>query len=219
MKAFENCLTDISLNNKAVIYMSSKEAEAVKLFSNAYLAMRVAYFNELDTYAETNGLDTSNVIKGISLDPRIGDYYNNPSFGYGGYYLPKDTAQLENSFLNIENNNIIKAIVESNKTRKDYIVSRIINKVSKNDVIGFYRLSMKKGSDNYRNSSSLEIANKLIELGYKVIIYEPYYFNNKNSVSFEELINQSNIIIANRMDKRLKGLEDKIYTRDKFGIN
>ena len=219
IKAFAKCLTDISLNNKNVIYMTSKEAEAVKLFSNAYLAMRVAYFNELDTYAETNGLNTSTVIKGISLDPRIGDYYNNPSFGYGGYCLPKDTAQLENSFLHIPNNNIIRAIVESNKTRKDYIVSQIISKVKKTDTIGFYRLSMKKNSDNYRNSSSLEIANKLIELGYKVIIYEPYYLNNNRSVSFDELIAQSTIIIANRLDKRLKGLESKVYSRDKFGIN
>lgn len=218
IKAFANCLTSISLTNKNVIYMSSKEAEAVKLFSNAYLAMRVAYFNELDTYAETNGLDAFNVIKGVSLDPRIGDYYNNPSFGYGGYCLPKDTAQLENSFLNIENNNIIKAIVESNKTRKDYIVSQIISKVKKNDVIGFYRLSMKKNSDNYRNSSSLDIANKLIELGYNVIIYEPYYIN-KHCVSFEELLKESTIIIANRMDKQLRGFEYKTYTRDKFEIN
>lgn len=218
IKRFANCLTDISLNNKSVVYMSSKEAEAVKLFSNAYLAMRVAYFNELDTYAETNGLDTFNVIKGISLDPRIGDYYNNPSFGYGGYCLPKDTAQLENSFLNIPNNNIIKAIVKSNKTRKDYIVYQIVSRVDKNDVIGFYRLSMKKNSDNYRNSSSLDIANKLIELGYNVKIYEPYY-NNKNSVTFNELVEQSKIIVANRFDKQLKGYEHKVYTRDKFGIN
>ena len=218
VKRFANCLTDISLNNKNVVYMSSKEAEAVKLFSNAYLAMRVAYFNELDTYAETNGLDAFNVIKGISLDPRIGDYYNNPSFGYGGYCLPKDTAQLENSFLNIPNNNIIKAIVKSNKTRKDYIVYQIVSRVDKNDVIGFYRLSMKKNSDNYRNSSSLDIANKLIELGYNVKIYEPYY-NNKNSVTFDELIKQSKIIVANRFDKQLKGYEHKVYTRDKFGIN
>ena len=218
IKRFANCLTDISLNNKNVVYMTSKEAEAVKLFSNAYLAMRVAYFNELDTYAETNGLDTSNVIKGISMDPRIGDYYNNPSFGYGGYCLPKDTAQLENSFLKIPNNNIIRAIVQSNETRKGYIVSNIVKKVKKSDVIGFYRLSMKKNSDNYRNSSSLDIANELIRLGYQVIIYEPYYINN-NSVTFDELIKQSTIIIANRFDKQLKDVENKVYTRDRFGIN
>ena len=167
VKMFARCLLDISISNKNIIYLSSQEAEAVKLFSNAYLAMRVAYFNELDTYAETNGLNSSKIIKTVSLDPRIGDYYNNPSFGYGGYCLPKDTAQLENSFLSISNNNIIRAIVESNQTRKEYIANQIMSMVSKEKTIGFYRLSMKKDSDNYRNSSSLDIAHYLINKGYK----------------------------------------------------
>ena len=215
VKMFARCLLDISINNKNVVYMSSQEAEAVKLFSNAYLAMRVAYFNELDTYAETNNLDSSKIIKGVSLDPRIGDFYNNPSFGYGGYCLPKDTAQLENSFLSISNNNIIKAIVESNQTRKEYIVSRITKMVSKEKTIGFYRLSMKKDSDNYRNSSSLDIANQLIERGYNVIIYEPSF----NNLSLEELFEKADIIIANRMDKTLKAMSNKVYTRDQFENN
>ena len=215
VKQFARCLQDISINNKNIIYLTSQEAEAVKLFSNAYLAMRVAYFNELDTYAETNNLDSSKIIKTISLDPRIGDYYNNPSFGYGGYCLPKDTAQLENSFLSITNNNIIKAIVESNQTRKEYIVNQIIKMITKKSVVGFYRLSMKKDSDNYRSSSSLEIANKLIEKGYKVIIYEP----NFSELSLQELFEKSDIIIANRVDKNLKPVLKKVYTRDQFENN
>ena len=215
VKMFARCLVDISISNKNVIYMTSQEAEAVKLFSNAYLAMRVAYFNELDTYAETNHLNSSRIIKGVSMDPRIGDFYNNPSFGYGGYCLPKDTAQLENSFLSIANNNIIRAIVESNETRKEYIVSKIIKLVTKKMTIGFYRLSMKKDSDNYRNSSSLDIANRLIEKGYKVIIYEPSF----SDLTLEELFNNSDIIIANRMDKTLKAVSQKVYTRDQFEKN
>ena len=215
VKEFARCLQDISISNKNIIYMTSKEAEAVKLFSNAYLAMRVAYFNELDTYAETNDLSSSNIIKGVSLDPRIGEYYNNPSFGYGGYCLPKDTAQLENSFLSISNNNIIKAIVESNQTRKEFIASQIMMMVSKENTIGFYRLSMKKDSDNYRNSSSLDIANRLMEEGYKVIIYEP----NFSDLTLDELLTKSDIIIANRMDKILRTAKCKVYTRDQFGNN
>lgn len=215
VKQFARCLQDISSNNKNVIYMSSQEAEAVKLFSNAYLAMRVAYFNELDTYAETNGLSSSNIIKGVSLDPRIGDYYNNPSFGYGGYCLPKDTAQLENSFLSISNNNIIKAIVESNQSRKEYILSKIKMMTTKEKTIGFYRLAMKKDSDNYRNSSSLEIANNLIEEGYNVVIYEPSF----SSTTLDELLNNTDLIIANRIDKNLKPVLYKVYTRDQFERN
>lgn len=215
VKQFAQCLLDISINNKNVIYMTSQEAEAVKLFSNAYLAMRVAYFNELDSYAETNNLNSANIIKGISLDPRIGDYYNNPSFGYGGYCLPKDTAQLENSFLSIPNNNIIRAIVESNQTRKDFIAKQIIEKVNKKQTIGFYRISMKKGSDNYRNSASLDVANILIEKGYHVIIYEPNY----SDITLDNFINESDIIIANRIDKCLKPVLNKVYTRDQFKNN
>ena len=215
VKQYARRIQDISINNKNIIYLSSQEAEAVKLFSNAYLAMRVAYFNELDTYAETNNLNSLKIIKTVSLDPRIGDYYNNPSFGYGGYCLPKDTAQLENSFLSITNNNIIRAIVESNQTRKEYIVNQIIKKISKKSLIGFYRLSMKKDSDNHRSSSSLDIANKLIEKGYKVIIYEPSF----SELTLEELFEKSDIIIANRVDKNLKPVLNKVYTRDQFENN
>lgn len=219
VKDFAKCLMDISLSNKDVIYMSSHEAEAVKLFSNAYLAMRVAYFNELDTYAETNDLNPKNIIQGVSSDPRIGDYYNNPSFGYGGYCLPKDTAQLENSFLNISNNNIIKAIVESNQTRKKHIINQIVKCLkNKEQVIGFYKVSMKKDSDNYRSSSTLDIATELIKEGYKVIIYDKNY-ESDYSVSFDELINRSDIIIANRMSKELALVANKVYTRDQFGNN
>lgn len=215
VKMFYRCLIDISINNKNVIYMTSKEAEAVKLFSNAYLALRVAYFNELDTYAEINDLNSSRIIKGISMDPRIGDYYNNPSFGYGGYCLPKDTAQLENSFLSIPNNNIISAIVKSNQTRKDFIANQIMKKVGKDKTIGIYRLSMKKDSDNYRSSSTLDIVNTLIKNGYKVIIYEPKYSN----LTLDELLKQSDIIVANRMDENLKPVACKVYTRDQFKNN
>lgn len=215
VKIFARCLLDISINNKNVIYMTSQEAEATKLFSNAYLAMRVAFFNELDTYAETNDLNSARIIKSVSMDPRIGEFYNNPSFGYGGYCLPKDTAQLENSFLSISNNNIIKAIVESNQTRKEYIAKQIMKMVSKKKIIGFYRLSMKKDSDNYRNSSSLDIANRLIEEGYRVLIYEPNY----SETTLEELFEKSEIIIANRMDKLIKSMSHKVYTRDQFETN
>ncbi len=220
VKIFARCLSNISINNKNIIYMSSQEAEAVKLFSNAYLAMRVAYFNELDTYAETNNLNSSRIIKGVSMDPRIGDQYNNPSFGYGGYCLPKDTAQLENSFLSISNNNIIRAIVESNQTRKEFIVSQIAKKVSKDKTIGFYRLSMKKDSDNYRNSATLDIVEGLKSKGYSIIIYEPTYKGDDSRVvSLEVLLSKSDIIIANRVDKNLNPVLAKVYTRDQFENN
>lgn len=220
VKDFANCLINLSVSNKNVIYMTSMEAEAVKLFSNAYLAMRVAYFNELDSYAETNDLNARNIIKGVSLDPRIGEFYNNPSFGYGGYCLPKDTAQLENSFLSISNNNIIRAIVESNQTRKHYIVNRIIEIVKdKNKTIGFYKVSMKKGSDNYRSSSSLDIANQLIELGYKVIIYDNNYKDINSVNSFSELVERADLIVANRKAKELIPYAYKVYTRDQFEEN
>ena len=221
VKKFGKCLSNLSFNNRNVIYMTPIEAEAVKLFSNAYLAMRVAYFNELDTYAETKGLNPLNIIKGVSLDPRIGDYYNNPSFGYGGYCLPKDTAQLKRSFLNIKNNNIIQAIIESNHTRKEFIVSQIEKKINNKDeeVIGVYRLSMKKDSDNWRNSSILDILDSLKNKGYHLVIYEPNYKGELSSVSFDELINKSSIIIANRFDKKLEPFANKVYTRDLLGIN
>lgn len=216
VRNFANCLKNISVNKVEPIYMSSKEAEAVKLFSNAYLAMRVAYFNELDTYAETNNLNTSQVIKGISLDPRIGDYYNNPSFGYGGYCLPKDTAQLKGSFVNIANNNLIEAIVESNKTRKEYIAKQIMKKVDgiKNPTIGIYRLSMKKNSDNYRNASILDILSILERNGYHILIYESQYQGKYKVDSLEKLLSESDLIIANRYSKELETAKVKLYTRD-----
>ena len=215
-KNFANCLKAVSRENIEPIYMSSKEAEAVKLFSNAYLAMRVAYFNELDTYAETNGLDTASVIKGVSLDPRIGDYYNNPSFGYGGYCLPKDNAQLKGNFVNISNSNLIGAIVESNKTRKEYIANQIIEKVSEieNPTIGVYRLSMKKNSDNYRNASILDIIEILINKGYQVKIFDNNYHGKLKEDSFEEFLKESDLIIANRFAKELEPVKEKVYTRD-----
>ena len=224
-KEFAKILCDLSITNIEPIYMSLKEAEAVKLFSNAYLAMRVAYFNELDTYVETNDLKSSHVIKGVSLDPRIGDYYNNPSFGYGGYCLPKDTAQLEKSFLNIENSNIIKAIVESNVTRKEYIAKQIIEKLKElgktkeTGIIGVYRLAMKKNSDNWRNSSTLEIANILINKGYKVLIYEPNYQSDNCVDNIKTLFDRADIILANRMSEELKPVVNKVYTRDLTGMN
>ena len=216
VKYFANCLKNISINKVEPIFMSSKEAEAVKLFSNAYLAMRVAYFNELDTYAETNEINTENLIKGISSDPRIGDYYNNPSFGYGGYCLPKDTAQLKGSFVNISNNNLIGAIVESNKTRKEYIANQIINRLNgvNNPTIGVYRLSMKKNSDNYRNASILDIIQILINKGYKVLIYDNTYKGEFKEISFDKFLEKSDLIIANRYAKELEPVKGKVYTRD-----
>ena len=216
VKKFALCLKNISRNKIEPIFMSSKEAEAVKLFSNAYLAMRVAYFNELDTYAETNGINTMNVIKGVSADPRIGNYYNNPSFGYGGYCLPKDTAQLKGNFVNIANSNLIEAIVESNKTRKEYIAHQIINRVKgiQHPTIGVYRLSMKKNSDNYRNASILDIINILINKGYQIKIYDHSYQGEYKEDSFERFINDSDLILANRFSQELEPVKYKVYTRD-----
>ena len=214
VKEFAKCLANVSRDNIKPLFMSSQEAEAVKLFSNAYLAMRVAYFNELDTYAETNNLDTKNIVKGVSMDPRIGDYYNNPSFGYGGYCLPKDTAQLKGSFVDINNNNLIEAIVESNETRKEYIALQIINKVDKDSIVGVYKLSMKKNSDNYRNASILDIIDILIREGYKIIIYDPSYNGDYKVDTLEEFKKQSTIIVANRFEKELEDVVNKVYTRD-----
>ncbi|EJC3746419.1 nucleotide sugar dehydrogenase [Enterococcus faecium] len=204
--------------NAPIILTSSKEAEAIKLFSNSYLALRISYFNELDTFAEENELRSSNIVRGISLDPRIGDYYNNPSFGYGGYCLPKDTKQLVSNFLNIPQR-LIEAIVESNETRINYIS----HKISDYDVqvIGIYRISMKHNSDNFRYSSTLEIANNLLAMGKKVVLYEPSL--KVDSYEGMEVVNtlnlleeKSDIIIANRYDKELKDLNKEIYTRDLF---
>lgn len=219
VKDFAHLLEEHAKNYTKAIFMDSDEAEAVKLFSNAYLAMRVAYFNELDSYAKNKGLKTAEIIKGMSLDPRIGDYYNNPSFGYGGYCLPKDSEQLQSSFIDIPNNNIIKAIVDSNKTRKEYIADdiineaiRISNKEKKDIIIGIYSLAMKTGSDNYRSSSSVDIMNLLLDKGVKVVIYDKNY--EKGIKDINEFFKCSDLIITNRFNSELKRVKEKVYTRD-----
>ena len=197
-----------------------KEAEAVKLFSNTYLAMRVAYFNELDTFAYIKDLDTLDIIKGVSDDPRIGDYYNNPSFGYGGYCLPKDSKGLQANFKDIPEN-LISAVVESNKTRKSFIVNTILDRLSSytNPVVGIYRLTMKSGSDNFRESSIKDVITMLLDKGISVVIYEPNlrvdtYYNCKVINDLSKFKNVSSVVLANRYDIELDDIKDKVYTRD-----
>ncbi len=219
---FANILSKCSLteNENIVLQMTSKEAESVKLFANTYLAMRIAFFNELDSFSEFNDLSSKNVIKGVSFDRRIGDYYNNPSFGYGGYCLPKDTKQLLNNFKEVPNN-IIQAVVESNKTRKKFIVNSILEK--KPSVVGIYRLIMKADSDNFRESAILEIVKDLKKHNVRLIIYEPLleesYKNIEILNDLKKFTDQADLIIANRSAKELENVKKKVYSRDLFSEN
>ena len=232
---FANILLECALKKKVdIIIMGMAEAESVKLFSNTYLALRISFFNELDTYAELKKLCAEEIIKGVCLDPRIGNYYNNPSFGYGGYCLPKDTKQLLANFENVPEN-MISAIVESNNTRKDFIANQVLKKVGDyNDtinckeektIVGVYRITMKANSDNFRESSIKDVISRLMDERIKVIIYEPTLKNTiefygckieNNLKNFKE---KSSVIIANRYDKCLDDVKEKVYTRDLFGVN